>query len=43
MFETAVTEFKDEALRKLVGAVDIDNITPMEAMNILKKVRDELK
>jgi len=43
MFETAVTEFKDEALRKLVGAVDIDNITPIEAMNILKKVRDELK
>jgi DNA mismatch repair protein MutS len=43
MFETAVTEFKDEALRKLVGEVDIDNITPVEAMNILKKVKDELK
>jgi len=43
MFETAVTEFKDEALRKLVGEVDIDNITPVEAMNILKRVKDELK
>jgi len=43
MFETAVTEFKDEALRKLLGEVDINNITPVEAMNILKKVKDELK
>lgn len=43
MFETAVTEFRDEALRKLLDEVDIDNITPMEAMNILKKVKDELK
>ncbi|MEO8665647.1 MAG: DNA mismatch repair protein MutS [Ignavibacteria bacterium] len=42
MFESAVTEFRDEALRKLVNEVDIDNITPVEAMNILKKIKDEL-
>ncbi|MEO8211351.1 MAG: DNA mismatch repair protein MutS, partial [bacterium] len=43
MFESAVTEFKDEALRKLLDEVDIDNITPLEAMNILKKMKDDVK
>jgi len=43
MFESAVTEFRDEALRKLVEQVDINNITPLEAINILKKIKDELK
>ncbi|MEO6695549.1 MAG: DNA mismatch repair protein MutS [Ignavibacteria bacterium] len=43
MFETAVTEFKDEAMRKMLNEVDLNNITPLEAMNILKKVKDELK
>lgn len=42
MFESAVTEFKDESLRKLVNEVDINSITPLEAMNILKKMKDEL-
>ncbi|MBP9191025.1 MAG: DNA mismatch repair protein MutS [Ignavibacteria bacterium] len=43
MFESAVTEFRDEALRKLLENVDINNITPLEAINILKKIKDELK
>ena len=43
MFESAVTEFRDETLRKLVEDVDINNITPLEAINILKKIKDELK
>lgn len=43
MFESAVTEFRDEALRRLLEDVDINNITPLEAMNLLKKVKDELK
>ncbi len=42
MFESAVTEFRDEALRKLMEDVDINNITPLEAINILKKIKDEL-
>ncbi len=42
MFESAVTEFRDEALRKLIDEVDINNITPMEAMNILKRMKDDL-
>ncbi|MCB0727427.1 MAG: DNA mismatch repair protein MutS [Ignavibacteriae bacterium] len=42
MFESAVTEFRDEALRKLLEDVDINNITPLEAINILKKIKDEL-
>lgn len=41
MFESAVTEFKDEALRKLLEEVDINNITPLEAMSILKKMKDD--
>ncbi len=41
MFESAVTEFKDEALRKLLDETDINNITPLEAMSILKKMKDE--
>ncbi|MDZ4713083.1 MAG: DNA mismatch repair protein MutS [bacterium] len=43
MFESTVTEFRDETLRKMMQEVDIDNITPLEAINILKKVKDELK
>lgn len=43
MFESAVTEFRDEALRKLLENIDINNITPLEALNILKKIKDELK
>jgi len=42
MFESAVTEFRDENLRKLLSEVDIDNITPLDAINILKKIKDEL-
>ena len=42
MFESAVTEFRDEALRKMLDEVDINNITPMEAMNILKKMKDDV-
>ena len=43
MFESAVTEFRDEALRKMLEEVDINNITPLEAINILKKIKDDLK
>jgi DNA mismatch repair protein MutS len=43
MFESAVTEFRDEALRKMMDEVDINNITPLEAINILKKIKDDLK
>ncbi|MEP7145498.1 MAG: DNA mismatch repair protein MutS, partial [bacterium] len=43
MFESAVTEFRDEALRKLIDEVDIDNITPLDAINILKRMKDDLK
>ncbi len=43
MFESAVTEFRDEALRKMMEDIDINNITPMEAMNLLKRLKDELK
>ncbi len=43
MFESAVTEFRDEALRKMLDEVDINNITPLEAMNILKKMKDDVK
>jgi len=42
MFESAVTEFRDEALRKMIDEVDINNITPVEAMNILKRMKDDL-
>lgn len=42
MFENAVTEFKDESLRKLLEEVDINNITPLDAMSILKKMKDEM-
>ncbi|HQY19872.1 MAG TPA: DNA mismatch repair protein MutS [Ignavibacteria bacterium] len=41
MFESAVTEIKDEALRKMISDIEIDNITPLDAMNILKKLKDE--
>lgn len=41
MFESAVTEIKDEALRKMLSEIEIDNITPLEAMNLLKKLKDE--
>ncbi len=43
MFESAVTEFRDEALRKMLEEVDINNITPLDAMNVLKKMKDDLK
>lgn len=43
MFESAVTEFKDEALRKLLEDVDINNITPLEAMSILKRMKDDVR
>lgn len=43
MFESAVTEFRDEALRKMLDEVDINNITPMEAIIILKKIKDDIK
>ncbi|MFZ1321143.1 MAG: DNA mismatch repair protein MutS [Ignavibacteria bacterium] len=41
MFESAVTEIKDEALRKMLSEIEIENITPLEAMNLLKKLKDE--
>lgn len=43
MFESAVTEFRDEALRKMLDEVDINNITPLDAMNVLKKMKDDVK
>ena len=43
MFESAVTEFRDEALRKMIDDVDINNITPIEAMNMLKKIKEDLR
>jgi len=43
MFESAVTEFRDEALRKMIDEVDINNITPIEAMNMLKKIKEDLR
>ncbi|MBS1518654.1 MAG: DNA mismatch repair protein MutS [Bacteroidetes bacterium] len=42
MFDSAVTEFKDEALRKMISEIDIENITPLEALNLLKKLKDEI-
>lgn len=42
MFESTVTEFRDETMRKLLEEIDIDNITPLEAINLLKKIKDEL-
>ncbi len=43
MFENAVTEFKDEGLRALLDEADVNNITPLEALNMLKKIKDALK
>jgi len=43
MFESAVTEFRDEALRKMIDEVDLNNITPIEAMNMLKKIKEDLR
>ena len=43
MFESAVTEFRDEALRKMLEEVDLNVITPIDAMNILKKMKDDVK
>jgi DNA mismatch repair protein MutS len=31
---------EDDKIRKELGKVDLDNITPIEAMNILKKLKD---
>ena len=31
---------EDDKIRKELGKVDLDNITPLEAMNILKKLKD---
>lgn len=42
MFERTITEFKDEKLRKLIENADINNLTPLEAINLLKKIKDEL-
>lgn len=42
MFESAVTEFKDESLRKLLDEVDINGITPLEALSILKNIKDKI-
>lgn len=42
MFESAVTEFKDESLRKLLDEIEINCITPLEAMSILKNIKDKI-
>lgn len=42
MFEKTITEFKDEKLRKMIDETDINNITPLEAINLLKKIKDDL-
>lgn len=42
MFESAVTEIQDESLRKILGEVDLNNTTPLDAMSILKKMKDEI-
>ncbi len=36
------TKFRDEASRKMLEEVDIDNITPLEAMNI-KMMKNEIE
>ncbi|HAY33847.1 MAG TPA: DNA mismatch repair protein MutS [Bacteroidetes bacterium] len=41
MFESAVTELESEALKKMLSEIDIDSITPLDAMNLLKKLKDE--
>ncbi|MBK8981950.1 MAG: DNA mismatch repair protein MutS [Ignavibacteria bacterium] len=41
MFESAVTELESEALKKMLTEIDIDSITPLDAMNLLKKLKDE--
>lgn len=41
MFESAVTELESEALKKMLAEIDIDSITPLDAMNLLKKLKDE--
>ncbi len=41
MFESAVTELESEALKKMLSEINIDSITPLEAMNLLKKLKDE--
>lgn len=33
---------EDDKIRKELGKVDLDNITPIEAMNILKKLKDTI-
>jgi len=42
MFEKTVTEFKDQKLRSLINDTDVNNITPLEAINLLKKIKDDL-
>lgn len=41
MFESSVTELESEALKKMLSEIDIDSITPLDAMNLLKKLKDE--
>jgi len=41
MFESAVTDIKDEAVIKMISEVEIENITPLDALNLLKKIKDE--
>lgn len=41
--QLSIFEFKDDALREKISAIDVDNITPIEALKILSDLKKEIK
>ncbi|HPU23716.1 MAG TPA: DNA mismatch repair protein MutS [Candidatus Kapabacteria bacterium] len=41
--QLSIFEFKDDALREKIQSIDVDNITPIEALKILNELKKEIK
>jgi DNA mismatch repair protein MutS len=41
--QISIFEFKDDALREKIKSIDVDNITPIEALKILNELKKEIK
>jgi DNA mismatch repair protein MutS len=41
--QLSIFEFKDDALREKINTIDVDNITPIEALKILSDLKKEIK
>ncbi|HOK14427.1 MAG TPA: DNA mismatch repair protein MutS, partial [Candidatus Kapabacteria bacterium] len=41
--QLSIFEFKDDALREKIKSIDVDNITPIEALKILNELKKEIK